>query len=296
MRIGNESTLRLNHISVVSLQSKVIYMFPCGHRKNKEYFMPGTNGPSQQFPIFPYLTTDLANFGQVFWKTFTQNIFSGNVCLSPFFGDDWSVPVHDRWIALMTVMITSSLLNMIMNETRGRSRVIRIGRDEIDFTRYMVVLEQEIFVFGMEAWLLGFLLSVFCCKEKYLLWHRDFPIDADQNLLNSGRRLVGYCVIFAANVYMVLIVLLRGSTMDKEQIEDWEWEVVVEIIGACFIFDPVMTAVTSLITTLQAMIRNRAPQSIWIPYSISETTRHFHDDWKTFKGEIANLVIEYSCK
>ena len=130
---------------------------------------------------------------------------------------------------------------MIMNETHGRDRVIRIGRDEIDFTKYMVVAEQEIIVFGMEAWLLGLLLNVFCQKEKYLLWHRDFPIDADQNLLNSGRRLVGCCVIFFANIYMVLIVLLNGSTMDNEAIAEWEWEVVVELVGACFIFDPFRT-------------------------------------------------------
>ena len=72
MQVGSDKNLRLNHISVVSLQSKVIYMIPCGHRKNIEYFEPGLDGPSQPYSLFPYQTTDLAHFGQVFWKSFTE--------------------------------------------------------------------------------------------------------------------------------------------------------------------------------------------------------------------------------
>ena len=80
MQIGSDTNLRLNHLSVVSLQSKVIYMIPCGHRKNLENFEPGTDGPSLPYSLFPYQTTDLTHFGQVFWKSFTvwfeyQNLF-----------------------------------------------------------------------------------------------------------------------------------------------------------------------------------------------------------------------------
>ena len=45
-----------------------------------------------------------------------------------------------------------------------------LGRDTVDFTAFMVVAETELLVFGVESWLLGLLLTLFCRKEKYLLW------------------------------------------------------------------------------------------------------------------------------
>ena len=62
------------------------------------------------------------------------------------------MPVYDRWIGLITVLITSSLMNMIMNETHGRQRMVRVGRDEIDFTKFMVLLQTELLIFGIESW------------------------------------------------------------------------------------------------------------------------------------------------
>lgn len=83
-------------------------MIPCGFRKNTEFFEPGDDGPSKPYPLFPYLSSDLATFGQVFWKEFTQNFLPGNAVLAPVFGDDWSAPVQVSTIEVSNCLTIDS--------------------------------------------------------------------------------------------------------------------------------------------------------------------------------------------
>ena len=54
--------------------------------------------------------------------------------------------------------------------------------------------------------------------------------------------------------------------MSKEAIEDWEWEVVMEVILAAFIFDPIKIVVLSLYSYTVSVLTNRVPDELWVPF------------------------------
>ena len=41
----------------------------------------------------------------------------------------------------MSVVISSSLLNMLMNETEGRTQILKVGKDTLDITWLMVIIQ-----------------------------------------------------------------------------------------------------------------------------------------------------------
>ena len=93
MGIDREDQLRLSHVSLVSMQSKNIYYFPCDYGKNQNIFFPMPDIPQR---LYSYSPSGLGSFEHVFTKGFFGHFFAHNVCLAPFFGTDWSEPVPDR--------------------------------------------------------------------------------------------------------------------------------------------------------------------------------------------------------
>ena len=77
----------------------------------------------------------------------------------------------------MSVIITGSLLNMIMNEIEHGKWIMRVGRDTIDLSWIVVVIQSEASVFIFEALLIGWLLKTFCSRIQYSIYHSDFPIE-----------------------------------------------------------------------------------------------------------------------
>ena len=77
----------------------------------------------------------------------------------------------------MSVIITGSLLNMIMNEIEHGKWIMRVGRDTIDLSWIVVVIQSEASVFIFEALLIGWLLKTFCSRVQYSIYHSDFPIE-----------------------------------------------------------------------------------------------------------------------
>ena len=77
----------------------------------------------------------------------------------------------------MSVIITGSLLNMIMNEIEHGKWIMRVGRDTIDLSWIVVVIQSEASVFLFEAFLIGWLLKTFCSRIQYSIYHSDFPIE-----------------------------------------------------------------------------------------------------------------------
>lgn len=54
--------------------------------------------------------------------------------------------------------------------------------------------------------------------------------------------------------------------MSKEDIEDWEWEVVMEVVMAAFIFDPIKIFVLSLYSCIVSVLTNEVPDELWVPF------------------------------
>ena len=87
------------------------------------------------------------------------------------------IPYSDRVMLTMSVIITGSLLNMIMNEIEHGKWIMRVGRDTIDLSWIVVVIQSEASVFIFEALLIGWLLKTFCSRVQYSIYHSDFPIE-----------------------------------------------------------------------------------------------------------------------
>ena len=87
------------------------------------------------------------------------------------------IPCEDRVMLTMSVIITGSLLNMIMNEVEHGKWIMRVGRDTIDLSWIVVVIQSEAGVFIFEALLIGWLLKTFCSRVQYSIYHSDFPIE-----------------------------------------------------------------------------------------------------------------------
>ena len=87
------------------------------------------------------------------------------------------IPCQDRVLLTMSVIITGSLLNMIMNEIEHGKWIMRVGRDTIDLSWIVVVIQSEASVFVFEAFLIGWLLKTFCSRIQYSIYHSDFPIE-----------------------------------------------------------------------------------------------------------------------
>ena len=289
MGIDQEDRLRLSHISVVSMQSKNIFYFPCDYGRNKNIYLPQIDVPQ---PLYSYSPSLLGSFDHVFTNAFFGHFFAHNVCLAPFHGTDWSEPVPDRVLLAISVIIASSLLNMLMNETEGRTQMLRVGKDTIDITWFIVIIQSELFVFLFEAWVLSFILETFCRKEIYRIWHKTFP-DVDDELSESSRRLIGYSIIFGINIYFCLIVCIHGSQLDNESIEDWESEVIWEIILAALIIDPMICFIATVKLTIQAIVKHKAPLSLWVPFELNLCKKLEHD-WIYFSEEIEDLSKTFS--
>ena len=85
----------------------------------------------------------------------------------------------------MSVIITGSLLNMIMNEIEHGKWIMRVGRDTIDLSWIVVVIQSEASVFIFEALLIGWLLKTFCSRVQYSIYHSDFPIEGKVRRTND---------------------------------------------------------------------------------------------------------------
>ena len=59
--------------------------------------------------------------------------------------------------------------------------------------------------------------------------------------------------------------------MSNEDIEDWEWEVVMEVILAAFIFDPIKIVVLSLYSCTVSVLTNRVPDELWVPFRLEKS-------------------------
>ena len=66
---------------------------------------------------------------------------------------------------------------MIMNEIEHGKWIMRVGRDTIDLSWIVVVIQSEASVFLFEAFLIGWLLKTFCSRVQYSIYHSDFPIE-----------------------------------------------------------------------------------------------------------------------
>ena len=66
---------------------------------------------------------------------------------------------------------------MIMNEIEHGKWIMRVGRDTIDLSWIVVVIQSEASVFIFEALLIGWLLKTFCSRVQYSIYHSDFPIE-----------------------------------------------------------------------------------------------------------------------
>ena len=66
---------------------------------------------------------------------------------------------------------------MIMNEIEHGKWIMRVGRDTIDLSWIVVVIQSEASVFVFEAFLIGWLLKTFCSRVQYSIYHSDFPIE-----------------------------------------------------------------------------------------------------------------------
>ena len=64
-----------------------------------------------------------------------------------------------------------------MNEVEHGKWIMRVGRDTIDLSWIVVVVQSEAGVFIFEALLIGWLLKTFCSRIQYSIYHSDFPIE-----------------------------------------------------------------------------------------------------------------------
>jgi len=135
-------------------------------------------------------------------------------------------------------------------------------------------------------------LETFCQKEIFRIWHKTFP-EVDDELSKNRRRLIGYCILFSINIYFCLIVCIHGSQLDNESIDDWEAEVIWEIILAALVIDPMICLIATVKLTLQSIIKHKAPQSLWVPFELNLCKKLEHD-WLYFSEEIEDLSKTFS--
>ena len=77
---------------------------------------------------------------------------------------------------------------MIMNEIEHGKWIMRVGRDTIDLSWIVVVIQSEASVFIFEALLIGWLLKTFCSRIQYSIYHSDFPIEGRVRLTDRPTR------------------------------------------------------------------------------------------------------------
>ena len=118
--------------------------------------------------------------------------------------------------------------SMLLNESFGAEKILRIGRDTISLTWIHVFLQTELLCFLIEARIVESLLEFLCTPDQPVLWYNGYRPEGHSWLRNI-RSLVAYLVIFSVNIYFCFIMIIHGSTMSNEDIENWEGESILEI-------------------------------------------------------------------
>ena len=156
-------------------------------------------------------------------------------------------------------------MNMLLNESFGSEKILRIGRDEISLTWIHVFLQTELLCFFIEARIVESLLEFFCSSDKPLLWHPEVPPD-NFRMIDNMRTIVAYLVIFSVNIYFCVIMVVHGSTMSNEDIENWETESLGEIFMSICVIDPIILTLISLHKVAKSLYNNTPSSDVWMPF------------------------------
>lgn len=77
---------------------------------------------------------------------------------------------------MATVFITSSALNMLLTESYGADKILRVGRDVFQLKWIQVFLQTELLCFILEAKLVSWLLKQ-AKRPVFPFWHPKIRLD-----------------------------------------------------------------------------------------------------------------------